>query len=475
MIATQQTTEETAMIEANAKVNQFLASYLESQVSLWDSYVDPREAYLGNDGELWNGIGVGVNSTEEQPFKTCEELFQMQAVGRILARDNEFAINGHRNRTNYIIGKSHTYTAVGETRHVEDAIVEKVQAVLDQILKANKWKRRQKEIKLRDDRDGETFIRTFASNDGIMKFRFIEPRSIKPKTNAQPHEAFGVVTEKNDRESVIAYHVDGEDTDASEIQHRKFNVDSSIARGFPMFYPVRKNLSRASKLLRNMSLATEIQTAIALIRKHKQATQQAVRSFVSARADQMLQGPDGKAQNVLQYGPGSIIDTAAGTEYDVPKQLDPSKTISALQAELRAIASRLVMPEFMLTSDASNGNFSSLMIGEGPAVKNFESDQDEQIDYDLELIEKAMEHAVNSGLITREEWNACCIQVEAPNVQVRDRLQESQIRQNDMGIGLLSPQTASAQANLDYHQEQANIESHAERNGMPLTPDRPDF
>ena len=44
--------------------------------------------------------------------------------------------------------------------------------------------------------------------------------------------------------------------------------------------------------------------------------------------------------------------------------------MTVLQAELRAIASRLVMPEFMLTSDASNANYASTMVAEGPAVQD---------------------------------------------------------------------------------------------------------
>jgi hypothetical protein len=43
--------------------------------------------------------------------------------------------------------------------------------------------------------------------------------------------------------------------------------------------------------------------------------------------------------------------------------------VAVLHAELRAIASRLVMPEFMLTSDASNGNYASTMVAEGPAMR----------------------------------------------------------------------------------------------------------
>ena len=43
----------------------------------------------------------------------------------------------------------------------------------------------------------------------------------------------------------------------------------------------------------------------------------------------------------------------AGTEYEFPAAaLDAGRYVAVLQAELRAIAARLVMPEFMFTSDA---------------------------------------------------------------------------------------------------------------------------
>lgn len=457
-----------SMREAEASVNRFLANYLESQVDLWQSYVDPREAYLDENGEVWAGIGAhgqGVSPLEELPFRTTVELFQIQSVARILWRDNEFAKNAHQNRINYIIGASHTYTVVGRSEDVPRQTVRRVQAVLDQVLKANNWSRRQREIKLRDDRDGESFIRKFPSPDGILRFRFIEPRSVNPPAGAQNYQSFGVETLPNDCETPVAYHVDGTPVPADQVQHRKWNVDSSIKRGYPLMMPVKPNLVRAAKLLRNMSISTEIQTAIALIRRHRQATKEAVRTFVNARADEQNQR-NGQTENVLKYGPGSILDVAAGQEYDIPPQLDPSKTISALQAELRAVASRLVVPEFMLTSDASNSNFASTMVAEGPAVKNFESEQRTQIEYDLELLEDALQHAANHGLITQSELDSIKIDVEPPTVQVRDRLQEAQARQIDMGLGILSPQTATAQINQDYEQEQINLEAHQERGGV---------
>jgi hypothetical protein len=217
-----------------------------------------------------------------------------------------------------------------------------------------------------------------------------------------------------------------------------------------------------------MSIATEIQTAIALIRKHQQATKEAVRSFISAKADQM-RSASGTTENVLRYGPGSILDVPAGQDYDVPPQLDPSKTVAALQAELRAIASLLVMPEFMLTSDASNSNFASTMVAEGPAVKNFESEQKTQIEYDLELINDALEFAADSGLIGKTDLEQVTIDVEPPAVQTRNKLEEAQVRQIDMALGILSPQTATSQIGQSYDQEQTNIEMHGEKSGaMPF-------
>ena len=84
---------------------------------------------------------------------------------------------------------------------------------------------------------------------------------------------------------MLGYFVDGRQIDASEIQHRKANVDANVRRGLPLFFPVRKNLRRAEKLLRNMSVVAEIQSAIALIRKHHGGQRGAVQQFVSGTAD----------------------------------------------------------------------------------------------------------------------------------------------------------------------------------------------
>ena len=455
--------------EAEALLDKWITGYMEAQVKFWDNYVDPKDAYYGPDGEIWDAIGSGRGVLDEEPpYRTEAELRMMRSVGRLLWSDNEFVINGLENRISYAVGWGHTYTVTGIHHDVPEDAIKRVQAVVDTWRKINKWTSRQQECLLRFDRDGETFIRQFKSEDGYIRLRFVEPGAVLAPASVEVDydDSFGIRTLKHDIETVVAYWINGETVDACDVQHRKANVDSGLKRGIPLFWPVRKNLARVAKILRNMSTTTEIQTAIALIRKHQQATGQAVRSFIKAKQVGSTTDAGGRSQSVLGYGPGSIIDAAAGTEYEFPSnQLDPSKTVQALAAELRAIASRLVMPEFMLTSDASNANFSSTMVAEGPAVKYFERLQQSIIEQDMDLIECQLTYAVERGLISQEDRALVKVNVQPPSCKVRDELKEAQTRQIDMSLGILSPQTACAETGRDYETEQTNREAHDERFG----------
>jgi hypothetical protein len=131
--------------------------------------------------------------------------------------------------------------------------------------------------------------------------------------------------------------------------------------------------------------------------------------------------------------------------------------VTVLQAELRAIASRLVMPEFMLTSDASNANYASTMVAEGPAMKMFQRLQAEQAAEDLEVMWRVVSNAVAAGRLPPEALSAIEIQVSPPALVMRDQLREAQVARIEHQSGILSPQTWSQRSGLDYDQEQANL------------------
>jgi hypothetical protein len=264
---------------------------------------------------------------------------------------------------------------------------------------------------------------------------------------------------------MLGYFIDGQLVDATDIQHRKANVDANVRRGLPLFYPVRKNLRRAEKLLRNMSVVAEIQSAIALIRRHRHGTRSALQQFAAERADATVTNQaTARTTYFKHYGPGTILDTHADVEYDFPAaSLDAGAYVAILQAELRAIASRLVMPEFMLTSDASNANYASTMIAEGPAMRMFARLQAEQTADDLEVMWRVIRAAVEAGHLPPEALTTIDIQATPPSLAVRDHLAEAQRYRIEYLNGILSPQTWSQRSGLDYDQEQANFAAHRPR------------
>ncbi len=401
---------------------------------LWDTFVDPLEPFCdSDDGARWLPLGTEVDSLGLGGVGPISEaqLRDIRNQCRLLAATNEFAINGHENRVSYIVGSGHSYRAVvrkGQTapRELSDA----VQAELDEFLRQSSWQRRQEEIVRRRDRDGEVFLRFFTAADGATRVRFVEPGQVAtpPSRTAEPSHRLGIVTDRHDVETVAGYYIDGELVDAADIQHRKANVDANVRRGLPLFYPVRKNLRRAEKLLRNMSVVSEIQSAIALVRRHRYGTRRALEQFAAAQADATAtSAATGRATHFKRYAPGTILDAHTDVEYDFPAAaLDAAAYVAVLQAELRAIASRLVMPEFMLTSDASNANYSSTMVAEGPAMRMFARLQAEQVADDLEVMWRVVRGAVAAGRLPSEATSAIEIQATAPSLAVRDQLEEAQ-------------------------------------------------
>jgi len=296
--------------------------------------------------------------------------------------------------------------------------------------------------------------------------RFVEPEQIyTPKELARnPAATFGIQTEPDDVETPLGYYIDGEPVDAAHIQHRKANVDANIKRGLPLYFSVRKNLRRVEKLLRNMSAVAEIQSAIALIRKHRSALRSGVEQFVSDGASVACatgSASAGRTRHLSQYGPGTILDAPSGLEYDFPAAgVNASNFVTVLQAELRAIAARLVMPEFMFTSDASNANYSSTLVAEGPAVKMFERLQSSLKNDDCRVLWRVIDNAAAAGRLPADIRRHVELQISLPSLHVREQLRECQIERIAYEKGILSPQTWSQRLGLDYDQEQKNFAMH---------------
>ncbi len=440
---------------------------LEAFDALWDDFVDPREAYADSIDGWWLPVGAasgGASRTGDGPFSE-QMLGELRAQSRRLAATNEFAINGLENRISYIVGPGHSYRAtICKGIDASSDVAMQVQKVIERFVDENRWQLRQQEIVRRIDRDGEAFLRFFSDRDDMTRVRFIEPDQVTTPAGlaSDPSASFGIQTDADDVETVLAYYVDGELVEAGDVQHRRANVDFNVKRGLPLYTPVRKNLRRAERLLRNMSIVAEIQSAIALIRKHRGASRSGIEQFVAADADaSVTNGLNGRTRHYSQYGPGTILDAPAGMEYDFPARgLDASSFVAVLQAELRAIAARLVMPEFMFTSDASNANFASTMVAESPAIRMFERLQASLIEQDRAVMWRVVDNAIAAGTLPPSVRDVVDIQIIPPSLHVRDQLKQAQVDRIAFNNGVLSPQTWSQHLGLDYDQEQKNLAVH---------------
>jgi len=198
--------------------------------ALWSDFVDPREAYEDAVDGWWLPVGGqvrGILPLDGSAF-TEQSLGELRNQCRRLAATNEFAINGQENRISYLVGSGHSYRATvckGMEAPFEVALA--VQKLLERFLRENRWQQRQQEIVRRIDRDGEAFLRFFVDAGGMTRVRFIEPDQVATPTEliSDPSASFGIQTDANDVETVHGYWVDGEFVDASEVQHRRANVD----------------------------------------------------------------------------------------------------------------------------------------------------------------------------------------------------------------------------------------------------------
>jgi len=238
---------------------------------------------------------------------------------------------------------------------------------------------------------------------------------------------------------------------------------------------VRKNLRRAEKLLRNMSVVAEIQSAIAIIRKHASGTRGGLEQLAHSDADVYAARPgSGRASYFRRYGPGTILDVLGDTDYEFPASgIDAGRYVTVLQAELRAIASRLVMPEFMLTSDASNANYASTMVAEGPAMRMFDRMQQDMIEDDLGVMEHVLESAVQGGRLPATTLALVEVRAVPPTLAVRDRLQEAQADQILVRNGAMSVETMAMRNGLSPEHEQQLIARRAAVREHNFNPDEP--
>jgi len=419
------------------------------------------------------------------PFwRTWVEHARLRASARILCTMSTLASGAIRGLTNYVIGEGYVTRAAPKAASTPKALVAAASEVLDDFERANDWRLLQRELFANSRRDGEVFLREFPQSDGILLLRQVLPEQIlEPPDRDLATASFGILNHADDIENPLAYWVcldgdagRGEEVDAREIYHLKLNVDRYVKRGLTDFsFDTYDTLKGAQRLIENLSEGSAVQAAIALIRQHDQSISSEVSDFVGSIADYVESNPyGGPDTNVQRFYPGSIHDIPKGYNYVAPPfAANAQGFVSVVQAVLRSVAVRWNAPEWLISGDASNNNYSSSITAESPFVKGCKAEQWRYQVLFTRTAWRAMRCACDMGRLRAmgRRWSfeevrrAIDLQVEPPTIEVRNKQEEAQVNAMYIQARVKSIQTVQQELGLDSEQELQNIEEWEEKTG----------
>ena len=277
---------------------------------------------------------------------------------RRLSRTNPYARNALRLMESYVAGPDLAMT-VRPVAAGDEALAERAAEVWRRFTAAAAGHWSFREHAARAWRDGEAFVRLFEGEGGVPEVRFVDPGRIE-ETPSHPGTR-GVLTDARDVETPLAYLQHGsdggvEEVPAAEMFHTRRGVDSNERRGRSLLAPCVGMLTSYDRWLETELKARKLQASIVLWRK--------------------VQGGPHSAEAKERVAPGTILTTSPGTELEfLQPKTNLADAVPLGRMMLLAVAAGTGLPEFMLTADASNANYASTMVAEGPAVKLFEAEQ----------------------------------------------------------------------------------------------------
>ncbi len=438
-------------------------------------------------------------------YQDEHDLARIRGQARNLSTFTATSIGALESLTNYVIGSGPTFKAQTEVKEA-DQLVLAVQRFLDSFLEENNFIGGvDREIHNRSREDGEAFV-VLHRGRSTPRICILEPDQVtEPDNPRQLNDwlgadafasfwSFGVHTRMSDHlgcqdfANPLGYHVvyDGTGnawdyipatrvdaqvrlpTDAV-MEHLKRNTSGNAKRGVSDFYAIQHKVVLEAKVEKNTAEGAAIQAAIALITEHLPGTTASeAAAMVSANSitDYQEATKSGtRTVKVRQWHSGTQLDMPAGKKYHAGPlgSLDSPIFIEVAQMLLRAIGRRWLMPEYMVSGDASNANFSSTLVAESPFVKSREADQVYYIRHFKSIAWKAIRLAWEEGRFDKwvKRWSELRqlidLDVTLPGVASRNRQEQAGVNEIERRNGILSQRTWAAETGRDFDAEQENM------------------
>ncbi len=415
-----------------------------------------------DDDGRWEPLGGAARSLDPAA------RISLRDAARRLVADNPHARNVLRLMEVYVVGDDCRVSALPADPNAERGPSQAADRLWRRFLAGNARHFSYREFARRAWRDGECFVRLFARPEWPPAVRFVDPEAIGP-TSHYP-DSQGVVADPHDAETPRAYlRLDPatgellEELPAAEVLHTKVNVDSNEVRGTSLFAPLVGPLDRYDRWLDTELVARKLAASVVLWRKVADGPAAGFGS--SADADLAIEPAKRE-----RFQPGSILTTSQNTDLSF---LQPPSHVSDAaplgRMILLAAAAGAGLPEFMLTADASNANYASTMVAEGPAVKLFLSEQRFFAGELTRLWRWVMGEATRAGLLPAGFPDDAEPQWTFPTVVARDRPRERYADVRLVQAGVLSRSEVARRENVDPATMRAELAVEKPSKSPPLS------
>lgn len=454
----------------------------------WGTTVD-RNEYLYDDSSFGYSLAVPYTTIDDRRggafrpiYYTEQDLSMIRAQVRNLWGLTPIPSGVIDTLANYTFGEGIGYTVQAEIDSPQ--LLTAMQKVVDEFSESHGLDGDlDREIHRRSREDGEAFVRLRWVN-GKVRATCVEADQIGEPGDARSVEyeceldaggcwKFGVHTLADDTSEVLGFFMRHDSSGAeweylpsNRCEHFKRNVTASAKRGFSDFYDIIKDLYNESRLTGNATAGAALQAAIAWIRQVPAGTTQSQatdigRNAATRTASSPAAGGGNRLSNVGRYAPNTVLTIPQGQEY-LPGPLGAERNAGfdlIGQRVLKRCGVRWGMPEGMISGDSSNNNYASALVAQSPFVKGRQADQIWYGKRTISLLWKVIRMAWENGRFDRYHVNIdqmrehCKIVASYPTVESIDPLEQTNVAEKRIAMGILSKTTAAKQAGLDLEEE----------------------
>ena len=432
----------------------------------------------------FGGAGVSIDDQNTRSdgdfrpiFQSETEIALIRGIGRYLGSATDTGIGILGNLSNYVVHTGFDFS-VGVKRGSGDylKLAEEAQKVVDEFLDYNDWNQNFQEEMFRESRiDGELLI-ALEDEGGQVKARrgepswLTEPNQHDRETRIEErlnyaHEIdwkYGVASKKGDPTERLGYFMQWNGDPAewafypeSKFVHLALNVPRNVKRGLSDFYSSSSRITGADELLSRIGQGAGIQASIALIIEQAMGSGSAVSPLTGGTNST---GANGVA--FTDFKGGTVVNTKGNTFQAGPMAgAQAANFIQVLQAMLRGIGNRWNMPEHMVSGDASNGNYASILVAGSPFTRSIQTNQSKYFDTYKQMIFKVLRIAYKHGRFDAFglPWSkikeVVFIVIDGTNPEMQDIASELAVAESLYAKGALSARTFASRFNVDLDEE----------------------